>query len=64
MGVLFAGAGVPGRRWYSRVCLLQEVSPLETEFHVVVGSPSNKMSVMDLQELYVRTVSVGVWLSI
>ena len=64
MGVLFAGAGVPGRRWYSRVRLLQEVSPLETEFHVVVGSPSNKMSVMDLQELYVRTVSVGVWLSI
>ena len=29
--------------------LLQEVSPLETEFHIVVGSPSNKMSVMDLQ---------------
>ena len=47
--MLFAGAGVLGRWWYSRVHLLQEVSPLETEFHVVVGSPSNKMSVMDLQ---------------
>ena len=47
--MLFAGAGVLERRWYSRVHLLQEVSPLETEFYIVVGSPSNKMSVMDLQ---------------
>ena len=59
--MLFAGAGVPGRWWYSRVHLLQEVSPLETEIHVVVGSPSNKMSVMDLQELYVHTVVMLVY---
>jgi hypothetical protein len=51
------GAEEPGRHWHSGVHQLHEMGSLKIQPRVVVGSPSNVVSVTDLQVL----VTIGTY---